>query len=229
VNASKQQNLMIYQQLQVPIVLIDRHILGFECDYVTSDNYGGAQALMQHLVEMGHQRIVFLSHPEIQLPPVMERYRAYRDVLHEAGLIVYDPWLIGEPGKEISASYAFRSSVDQKSPELQQIKNSMLQADPRPTAIFALNDYVAVLAMRAMKLLNLRVPDMVSIAGFDDTDIALHLEVPLTTVAQDPLVIGKRAAHLLINRLEGYAGPTNCEFIPTQLRVRSSTSVIVRV
>jgi LacI family transcriptional regulator len=78
-----------------------------------------------------------------------------------------------------------------------------------------------------MKLLDLPVPDAVSIAGFDDTELSAHLEVPLTTVAQDPFTIGKRAAQLLIERLEGYNGPTVCEIIPTQLRLRSSTAIHV--
>jgi DNA-binding LacI/PurR family transcriptional regulator len=104
------------------------------------------------------------------------------------------------------------------------MKNYMLNAQPRPTAIFAINDYVAIIAMRTMKQLNLAVPDAVSIAGFDDTELAAHLEVPMTTVAQDPYSIGKRAAQLLIERLGGYTGPSVCELIPTRLHVRSSTA-----
>jgi LacI family transcriptional regulator len=105
----------------------------------------------------------------------------------------------------------------------------MLNAQPRPTAIFAVNDYLAVLATRAMKQLELRVPDVVSIAGFDDTDLAAHLEVPLTTVAQDPFTIGKRAAQRLIDRIEGDSGDPIMEIIPTELRIRSSTSIPVHV
>jgi LacI family transcriptional regulator len=105
----------------------------------------------------------------------------------------------------------------------------MQNAQPTPTAIFAMNDYIAILAMRAMRLLNLNVPDAVSIAGFDDIDMAVHLEVPLTTVAQDPFMIGSCAAQLLMERLEGDAGPVRRDIIPTQLRIRSSTSVAVRV
>jgi DNA-binding LacI/PurR family transcriptional regulator len=180
---------------------------------------------MRHLIELGHRRIVFLSHHERELLPVMERHRAYRDVLQQAGLPPQDPWLIGQPGKEIgSASDMLRSSFDVNSPELQQIENYMLNSQPRPTAIFALNDYLAVLALRAMRSLNLSVPDAVSIGGFDDIDLAAHLNVPLTTVAQDPFTMGKRAARLLIERLEGFSGASRCEIIPTQLRIRSSTT-----
>lgn len=223
-----QQNARIYEQLRIPIVLLDRKIHGFECDCVTSDNYGGAQALMQHLVELGHQHIVALSHHGMELSSVNDRYRAYQNVLEANGLTPKEAWLIGQPGKEMSFRRALRSSVDNKSLELQQIKEYMLTAQPRPTAIFAVNDLLAILAMRAMKLLGLSIPDTISIAGFDDTDLAAHLDVPLTTVAQDPFTIGKKAAEMLIDRIEGHAGPVNHQTVPTQLRIRSSTALPVR-
>jgi LacI family transcriptional regulator len=226
---SKRETPISYQQLDVPIVLLDRQIYGLDCDCVTSDNYGGAQALMRHLVNLGHKHIVFLSHHATELLPVADRHRAYCNVLNEAGLIASEPWTIGRPGQEIGATDALQSAVNDKSLELQQIRDYIMNAQPCPTAIFALNDYLAVLAMRTMKMLHVRVPDDVSIAGFDDINLAVHLEVPLTTVAQDQFAIGKRAAQLLINRLEGYSGPTKCEFIPTELRLRSSTSAIERV
>jgi GntR family transcriptional regulator, arabinose operon transcriptional repressor len=226
---SQEPNVIRYQQVKVPIVLMDRTIYGLDRDCVTSDNYGGAQALMRHLVDLGHQNIVFLSHFEMEILPVMERYRAYCDVLAESGLSSIEPWIIGQPGIEVSASHALQSSLNPKNPILQQIRNYMSNAQPRPTAIFAVNDYLAVLASRAMKQLELRIPDVVSIAGFDDTDLAAHLEVPLTTVAQDPFTIGKRAAQRLIDRIEGDAGDTIIELIPTELRIRSSTSIPVHV
>jgi GntR family transcriptional regulator of arabinose operon len=226
---SRQQNTVDFQEVHLPIVLMDRNIHGFDCDFVTSDNYGGAQALMQHLVELGHRNVVFLSHHELELSSVMDRYRAYRDVLQETGQTPLEPWLISQAGKEPSARELLQSSIDSLSSDIQTIKEYMRTVRPAPTAIFAVNDYVAVLAVRAMKALGLPIPNAVSIAGFDGTDLAMQLEVPLTTVAQDPFTIGKRAAELLINRIEGYSGPTHHEIIPTQLHIRSSTSVPLRV
>ncbi len=215
-----------YEQVPVPIVLMDRKIAGFNCDCVTSDNYGGARALMSHLIDLGHKRIVFMTHEIIEIFPVMERYRAYCDILEEAGLPTLEPWIIGQRNTEIGASYALQSSLDQSSLEIQQITTYMSTVQPRPTAIFALNDWLAVLAMQAMKRLGLQVPNVISIAGFDDIDLAVHLEVPLTTVAQDPFQIGKRAAQLLLDRLENNTHGTRLEIIPTELRIRSSTSRI---
>lgn len=223
-SSADQQAAQGYQEIRLPIVVMDRQISSIDCDCVTSDNYAGAKALMTHLIDLGHRDIAFLSHQEFHLLPIKERYRAYCDALQEANLAPADPWRIGLPGLEIHATDALRASVDSKSLELQQIKNYLLTTDPRPTAIFAVNDYIAVLAMRSMRLLNLRIPDDISLAGFDDVNIAAHLEVPLTTVAQDSFMIGRRAARHLINRLEGYAGATTCELVPTQLRIRSSTA-----
>jgi DNA-binding LacI/PurR family transcriptional regulator len=218
-----------YQRFRMRIVLLDRTIDGFECDCVTSDNYGGATALLQHMVELGHQHIVFLSHPMVLLSTVKDRYRAYQDVLQANGLTLSEPWVIGPPGKELSFRRALRASVDNHSLELQQIKEYMFSKQPRPTAIFAINDLMAVMTMRAMKLLSVMVPDMVSVAGFDDADLAAHLDVPLTTVAQDSYMLGKTAAQRLIDRIEGYSGPISNQIIPTQLRIRRSTALAVRM
>ncbi|MEO8395872.1 MAG: substrate-binding domain-containing protein, partial [Chloroflexota bacterium] len=218
-------NAFSYHEIPMPMVLMDRQIYGMDYDLVTSDNYGGGRALMEHLVSLGHRNIVFLTHYETELVTVVERYRAYCDVMGEAGLIPAQPWYIGQRGHEIGANDTLRSTDDQNSLELRQIKDYILSAQPRPTAIFALNDYLALLAARTLKLLGLRVPDAMSIGGFDDIDLAAHLEVPLTTVAQDMFVIGKRAAQLLIERLGGEGGPPKYEIIPTELRIRSSTAV----
>ena len=217
-----------YQEIRLPIVVMDRQIRGIDCDCVTSENYAGAMELVTHLIKLGHERIVFLTHQENHLLPVKERYEAYIDAMKEANLVPAEPWRIGAPGEEIHATDALRASVDSRVLELQQIKNYLLTTDPRPTAIFAINDYIAVLAMRSMRLLGLSIPDDISLAGFDDVNIAAHLEVPLTTVAQDSFMIGKRAAAHLIGRLEGYSGETTCEYIPTQLRIRSSTAAPIR-
>lgn len=226
---SSEASIARYKQVSVPVVLMDRKIPGFDCDLVTSDNYGGAQALMRHFIALGHQHIVFLTHDILEVFPVMERYRAYCETLEEAGISAIEPWFVGQHGMEISATYALQSSVDKKSYEVQQIKDYLLNANPRPTAIFALNDWVAVLALRALKQLDIKIPETLSIAGFDDIDLAMHLEVPLTTVAQNPFAIGKRAAQLLLARMKSDSKNFKLDYIPTELRLRSSTSAIRQI
>ncbi len=112
-----------------------------------------------------------------------------------------------------------------ENPAIDQISNYFQTSPKRPTAIFAMNDNMALLALKAASVAGLHVPDDVSIIGFDDMDMMSHLSTPLTTVAQDSFAIGERAAELLIDRIEGrYGGEPRSELMLTDLRVRDSTS-----
>ena len=109
--------------------------------------------------------------------------------------------------------------------EIEEIEK-MLRKKDRPTAIFSMNDLIALEAFKAARLIGLKVPEDVSIVGFDDMDIVSYFDIPLTTVHQDTFYMGKRAAELLIERIKGYSGPPRREVIPTYLRIRASTSRI---
>jgi len=208
----------------VPLVLVDRTFDGLTCDYVTSDNYGGARAAVEHLVELGHRRIVFLSRPILQLLTIAGRLRGYQDAVRDAGLTLLDPWLVGVAGQEMEIIFALHSYSEVASQEVEQIVQ-YLQAPQRPTAIFAMNDMMAMQAVKAASLAGLRVPEDLSLVGFDDEGIVTTLlDVPLTTVAQDGFAMGKRAAELLIERIEGYDGSARQEVLRTELRVRASTA-----
>lgn len=212
-------------QGSIPIVLLDRTLPGLSrCDYVTSDNYGGAYAAVRHLIELGHERIVFLSRPILQLQPIRERLRGYRQALQEAGLPVEEPWLVGTADQEMGTRYALRGYNMAEGEEIERI-TTYLKNPQRPTAIFAMNDLMALQVLKAAGGIGLRIPDDLSLVGFDDIDIAAHLEAPLTTVAQDTFSLGRRAAEILIERVEGYNGPPRQEILPTQLRVRDSTAL----
>jgi LacI family transcriptional regulator len=104
----------------------------------------------------------------------------------------------------------------------------LLQEEPHTTsAIFAVNNLLALFAMRVMHRLDIRVPENISLACFDDTDNPVYTTIPLTTVVQDMDTIGRRAARQLIHRIEGYTGPPTYDIVPAQLRIRQSTSVPV--
>ncbi len=136
----------------------------------------------------------------------------------------WEPWLVGSTEREASIRVAARDRDRSHQRSVDQIAR-YLDSDQRPTAIFAVNDVMTVLAMRAAKMLDLRVPKDLSLIGFDDNDI-IHslLDVPLTMVAQDAHAIGKRGAQLLIERIEGYQGVPRREHLPTHLKVRGSTA-----
>lgn len=221
-----QDEIESYQQVHVPVVLMDRAIQGIDYDCVTSENYAGASMLMQHMVELGHRHIVFVTHRCIHLLTVSERFRAYEDVMRQANLTPSQPWLIGDGFRETDERQILDPASDAGAVEIMQIIRYIQETTPRPTAIFALNDNIAILVMRAAALLGIQVPHELSIAGFDDMPFTVCLNIPLTTVAQDTMAIGRQAAHLLINRIEGWDAPPTIELIPTQLKVRLSTTAV---
>jgi DNA-binding LacI/PurR family transcriptional regulator len=88
-----------------------------------------------------------------------------------------------------------------------------------------MNDLIALQVLKAASLVGVQVPEALMVVGFDNMDITPHLEIPLTTVAQDGFTLGRRAAELVIDRIEGYSGPLRQEVVSTQLEVRASTSL----
>ncbi len=213
----------IAKQNSIPIVLMDRTLKGLNKDYVLSDNYTGAYEATKYLIDIGHRKIVFLTRPLLELLPIAERVRGYRKAMDEKGIVPSDPWLIGKIDKEIASRVILKIENSYIQQEIEEISEHLNRGD-RPTAIFAMNDIVALQALRAAKLSGIKVPEELSIVGFDDIDIASYFETPLTTVSQNTFYIGKRSAELLIERIRGYSGPPRKELIPTQLRVRESTA-----
>ena len=212
------------QQGSIPIVLMDRTLPSLNCDCVASDNYAGGYNAVKHLTDLGHQRIAFLSRPILQLSTIAERFRGYQRALQDAGLTPLPPWLVGTADQELRTRPALSAYSSGVGPEIKQIAR-YLESSERPTAIFAINDLMALQALKAASQVGLRVPDDLAVVGFDDTVLLAHLEVPLTTVAQDAFGLGQQAAELLIERIEGYNGPPRQKLLPTQLRVRASTII----
>ncbi len=207
-----------------PMVLMDRTVPGLVCDSVTSDNYAGAYAATEHLIRLGHQRIVFLTRPLLELSTIADRLDGYRDALQEAGITPLEPWCIEPSVGERGEQYALHQySSAGTSVEIAAIAKR-LQEPQRPTAIFAMNDLTALLALKAANLVGLNVPRALSLVGFDDMDFVTLLPVPLSSVAQDTFALGRRAAELLIERIEGYEGPPRTELLPTRLMVRATTA-----
>jgi len=106
----------------------------------------------------------------------------------------------------------------------QQAMRELLALPTPPTAVFAVNDLMAIGALVAIREAGLRVPDDVAVAGFDDIPAAQFVSPALTTIAQHPEQLGRRAAELLLERLRGVApGHGRCEEMPFALVVREST------
>jgi DNA-binding LacI/PurR family transcriptional regulator len=195
-----------------PIVLADRYLRGVASDYVMSDHFGGALRATQHLIQLGHERIGFISWID---PAVSLEHRAagYQRALMEAGL-PSDPTIVctveGYPVVSIDPIRIF------------------LSEHPEITAIFAANDQIALGVYRAARQIGKSIPYNIAIVGFDDLDFTSHLDVPLTTVAQAVHDIGRTAVQLLIRRIRQPLEEWQQAVLPTRLVIRRSCGAYLK-
>ncbi len=222
--------LFEYERRKIPIVLLDRPVSGIRADYVASDNFGGSYDLVQHLLELGHQHIVPLMPNIDYLHPVNERHRGYVTAIEECGMYPYSPWKINPPQRHEFHETDIYSLAGERSQQIiEQVERLTDIVSPTPTAIFCINDILAIIALSALRNLGYIVPDDVSIVGFDDISMSSHLGVPLTTASQNAYELGKVASRMLIERLQGADMPPRAHQAPTQLRIRSSTAAPLMV
>ena len=198
----------------IPIVFVDRKIEGIKADAVLLDNRQGGYLAAKHLAELGHERIGLVTAPPFD-PVTHERQEGYAQALVEAGLTV-DERLVnhGDAPKEEGGYRATRF---------------LLALQPRPTALFAVNNVRTLGMLRAINEVGLRVPDDISVVGFDDSPWLSLLTPPLTTISQPTYAMGEEAVRLLMQRItEGMDSPSVVTRMPPTFIPRNSTSAPVR-
>lgn len=193
---------------EIPVVAIDPHTGRADLPTVESDSFGGALAATRHLIELGHRRIGFVAgRPDLRSAGL--RDAGYRRALSDAG-IPLDPSLVGVGRYELDAT---RESA-----------RVMLSGDCRPTAIFAANDLSAIAVIDVAHELGLRVPDDLSVIGFDDVPEATRRALPLTTIQQPMRRLGAVAADMVFTLLAGQEIDEMHVILPTRLVVRATTA-----
>ncbi|MDP9363308.1 MAG: LacI family transcriptional regulator [Chloroflexota bacterium] len=209
----------------IPVVQVER-MTGADTPAVTVDNLVGARAAVEHLISLGHRRIAYMGADPCRMrerpgaarwPDVeQERLSGYRDVLRDHDLPV-DETLIG------LGRYYAREARERPNDGYVWMRRFLQREDP-PGAVFATSDLLAAGALQAIYERSLRVPDDVSVVGFDDT-YAPYFAPPMTTVAQPMVEIGEAAARLVFRGLSGPDGPAGERVVrlPTRLIVRAST------
>jgi LacI family transcriptional regulator len=191
----------------MPVVMIDRNLPNVEVDAVLPDHQLGGFLATQHLLQLGHTRIACIAGPS-SITPSAERIRGYRNALEQAN-ISYDEKLV------IRGDYHAQSGMD--------ITHSILQMDPRPTAIFALNDLMALGALRAAAEDGCSVPSDLAVVGYDDLELSQFTNPPLTTIALPKKEIGLQAVGLLVERIAQNSRPPRRLVLPPELIIRRST------
>lgn len=191
----------------VPFVVLGRRVAHEKASYIAPDNYFGAMALMNHLLEQGHRRIAFMTRPEMRCTNE-DRLNGYKDSLERSG-ITYDPDLIVETKiKSLSGYHAMNQLLDLAVP---------------PTAVFAFHDYVAIDAQQAILERGLRIPRDIALAGFDGLRASLITSPTITTVSQPLAEIGKASVLALLRLIDDGSQSPIQDTLPVELIVRQST------
>lgn len=190
-----------------PVVAVDAHTGTSGLPTVSSDNLKGAIVATEHLIRLGHRRIGFLAgRPDLESAQLREQ--GYRQALGAAGIVI-DPELV------LVGGY---TAADAAAPARQ-----LLQMDDPPSAVFAANDLSAIETIEAAQALGLRVPDDVSVVGFDNVPESALIDPPLTTIDQSIQQMGFEAVRLLIALIEDPSRPPVHVTLPTELVVRQSS------
>lgn len=212
--ASQSKSTALFDHFQevldnnVYLVFFDRICTGINTDKVVVDDYAGAFNAVDYMVRRGCQRIAFLG-AKPSLPIANNRRMGYEDALREHKLPINKKWM----------------HVCDTSELVYQIVPEMLKEETIPDAFFCINDETAAYCMQVLKANGYKVPEDVSVCGFTNSYITEVTDPTLTSVDQYGYEMGKEAARLLINRIEGREVKKGVvsKVIKTELVVRNST------
>jgi len=191
-----------------PVVCIDRRPNGWDGDVVVVANEAGSYAATTHLLRMGHRNLAVITGP-MHLTNAAERLKGFRRALDEARISI-EPEYVQEARFDRQSGY--------------QAALRLLRMLPRPTAIFACNDLMALGVLLAARELNVACPDELSVVGFDNLDFTEFTAPGLTTVHQSGYQLGATAARLLLERIDCSKQRTKKVVLPTELKIRYSVA-----
>jgi DNA-binding LacI/PurR family transcriptional regulator len=197
-----------YRKAGTAVVCIDRTPRNWSGDSVTADNEGGAYEATRYLIQLGHKTLAAISGP-LHLTNARERLQGFKRAVIEAGLQL-PPGYLQETTFDSQGGYS-KTQI-------------LLRLIPRPTAIFASNDLIALGTLRAMRDAGLNCPHEISIMGFDDLDLAETTNPALCSVSQSGYQLGATAAKLLLDRIQGDKGSSKHLVLETSLRIRHSVA-----
>jgi LacI family transcriptional regulator len=199
-SSERHEHLVVEGNRGVPFVFLDRPPGGFEADTVLIDNTGGGERAGTHLLAGGHRRIALMSDLG-RLPTQQGRIEGFVRAMRLAGNTAWEPYQRAEIHDLWHAERTLRELLSLAEP---------------PTAVFATNNRLTVGALRALR----DHPAPPALVGFDDFDLAELLDV--SVVAHDPAAMGRQAARLAHDRINGFDGPARVVTMPADLIARGS-------
>lgn len=197
-----------YRQAGSAVVCIDRLPRNWDGDSVTINNVDGAFNATSYLIGLGHRDLAAITGP-LHLTNAQDRVRGFKRALRRAGI-------------EIPASYIQETTFDRAGGYAKT--KILLKMLPRPTAILACNDLIALGALLAIREEKLRCPEDISLIGFDGLDLTETTTPQLSSVYQSPYQLGAEAAQLALDRVAQKTSPVKHIVLRTELRIRESVA-----
>lgn len=196
------------QKLELPLVLVDFSMPKCRASTVLIDNEHGAHEAVMHFIHHGHRHIAFIG-GDITHPSISERFQGYRRALEENNL-------------NHNSALAITDEVYTGSEDGYKAAKKLLALNPRPTAIFAANDAMAIGAMKCIKENGWRVPEDIAVIGFDDIEDDFHIEPHLTTIRVPKEELGALAVRRIVEMMDTDKPSLTTNHIPIELVVRES-------
>lgn len=197
-----------YRRSGTAVVCVDRLPKRWDGDSVTVANEEGALQASRYLIQLGHRRLATITGP-LHLTNALERVDGFKRALAEAKI-------------SLPQTYFQETTFDRVGGY--QKASLLLRMLPRPTAIFAGNDMIALGVLHAIREFGLRCPEDISVMGFDDLDLDEFTSPSLSSVLQPGYQLGATAAHMLLERMRGNQGPPVRNVLQTQLKIRGSVA-----
>jgi DNA-binding LacI/PurR family transcriptional regulator len=191
----------------IPCVVVWEVLRNSGLSFVGFNNFQAAFSMTEYLVSLNHRRIGLILGPYTRIGRARRRLEGYRAALERNGL-TFDPAIVLE-----------------RMPTLKEGKEAMaelLSLPDRPSAVFAASDMLALGAMSAVREKGLRIPEDISVAGFDDIDFAAYCDPPLTTVRVPAREMGETAVSVLLDMIEGRCKNPQRVMLPTEIVIRQS-------
>lgn len=193
----------------LPIVCIDRYFEELDIPFVSTDNYDGAYSATKHLIDNGHSLINCIQGVQ-QSTPNKLRVKGFKDAMENAGFLNYN--IVGD---DFSVQNGYLET------------RLFIQQEERPTAIFTLSNTIAMGCMKALKEMNVRIPEDISLITFDDHPFLDYLETPLSCIAQPVSDISKIAVKFLFSKLNNIETKINQVLLKPEMKFKKSVRRIV--
>jgi Transcriptional regulators len=195
--------------LRCPLVMCSEYYEGFDVSYVSINDYTAGKSATDYLIAIGRKRISLIN-SSLQNKYARHREAGYIAALESAGIEINNEWIVHL--SDISFDLALSSA------------SHILSTENRPDAFFAVSDIYAAAIIKACKKNGLRVPQDVSVIGFDNIDISMMTDPAITTVSQPSYQMGYQACDLLFEKIANRNLPNKQILLETELIVRGSTT-----